>query len=231
MNNIFKVFVQSAPVKTPLNFGYNENIVVESIDFNERKRKGITIQANTFIRLTKLHAATNKVEASTEINFWNLDSTRDFVKDNFMTQFSVLAGIVSATGGDIEQFETDVMAVLDDSTDTFLAKFLKVAANAKLAQETVVTAFKTQMTNKIGLSSAKLKCKMISNKSGFIEPAADISWILPQDSEDALPIITSREKAIRKKGLEASNNKTAPDTVGKAPGGEITAAVSSLASI
>lgn len=231
MSNIFKTFVQSAPVKTPLNFGYNENVVIEAIDFNERKRNGIALKSNTFIRLTKFNIKTNKVEASTEINFWNLDHTRDFVKDNFINQFSIFAGIVMAIGGDVEKFESDVMAVLGNSTDVFLAKFLKLAVNTQSVQDAMIEAFKVQTEGKIGLTSTKLKCKMLSNKAGFIEPAADISWILPQDSETTLPLITAREKAIRKQGLEAASKKKSPDSVGKAPGGEISVTASSLASI
>ena len=137
MSNIFKAFVQSAPVKTPLSFGYNENVVIESVDFSPRQRNGIVVKANTFIKLSKLDKD-NKVEANTEINFWNLDHTKDFAKDNFMTQFSVLAGIISAVDGDIEQYENDVMDVLGNSDDTFIANFLKTAANAKTLQETMV---------------------------------------------------------------------------------------------
>ena len=228
MSNIFKIFVQSAPVKTPLTFGYNENVVVETVDFGVRKRNGMEIKANTFIKLSKLDKS-DKVIANTEINFWNLDSTKDFVKDNFMTQFSVLAGIVSAIGGDIEAYETDVMAVLEGSDDAYLANFLKKAPNAVALQSAVIEAFKTQVSDKIGLKSVKCKCKMVSNKSGYMEAAADISWILPLDSEDALPLVTSREKAIRKKALEASTKKVAADKVGTAP--EKVVAASSLASI
>jgi len=214
--NIFEEFVKSAPVKTPLDFGHNENIVIESIDFGKRKRKGITIKANTFIKLTKIDPKTKKVLANTEISFWDLDPTKDFAKDNFISQFSILAGIVSAVGGDIEKFESDIMDVLEDSDDDYIAKFLKKAANAKLLQETMQKAFKEQVADKIGMDSVLLKCKMISNKSGYLEPASDIGWILPMDSDEELPKMSSRELAIRKKAL-AGDNKVEPDKTGKAP--------------
>jgi hypothetical protein len=214
--NIFEEFVKAAPVKTPLDFGHNENVVIESIDFGIRKRKGITIKANTFIRLTKIDPKTKKVLASTEISFWDLDPTKDFAKDNFMSQFSILAGIISALDGDMEKFENDIMAVLEDTTDNYIIKFLKNATNTKKLQSTMIKAFKEQVEDKIGLDSKLLKCKMVSNKSGYMEPANDISWILPMDSDEELPRITSRELAIRKKAL-AGDNKVAPDKTGKAP--------------
>jgi len=229
MSNIFKEFVQAAPVKTPLDFGNNENVVIESVDFEKRKRKGITIKANTFIKLTKINPETKKVLANTEISFWDLDPTKDFAKDNFITQFSVLAGIVIAIGGDVEQFESDVMEVLDDSSDSYLTKFLKVPANAKKAQAALVDAFKTQVTGKTGLDSTLVKCKIVSNKSGYLEPAGDINWMLAMDSEESLPPLSSREKAIRKKALESDNKKQEPDKTGKAPeSGEKKVAANSL---
>jgi len=214
--NIFEEFVKAAPVKTPLDFGHNENVVIESVDFTKRKRKGITIKANTFIKLTKIDPKTKKVLANTEISFWDLDPTKDFAKDNFMSQFSILAGIVSALGGDLEQFEADIMEVLEDSTDDYIVKFLKSAPNAKKLMETMSEAFKKQIEDKIGLDSKLLKCKMVSNKAGYMEAANDISWILPMDSDEELPKMSSREIAIRKKAL-AGDNKVEPDKTGKAP--------------
>jgi hypothetical protein len=226
--NIFKIFVQSAPVKTPLTFGYNENVVIEAVDFSTRTRNGIAVKANTFIKLSKLDKD-GKVEANTEINFWNLDHTKDFAKDNFMTQFSVLAGIIAAVGGDIDSYETAVMEVLGDSDDVFIANFLKKADNAKNVQQAMIDAFKAQITSRTGLKSTRLKCKMISNKAGYMEAAADIGWILPMDSEAALPLITSREKAVRKKALETSTKKVSADKTGAAP--EKAVVAPSLASI
>ena len=214
--NIFEEFVKAAPVKTPLDFGHNENIVIESIDFTKRKRKGITIKANTYIKLTKIDPKTKKVLANTEISFWDLDPTKDFAKDNFMSQFSILAGIVSAVGGDIEKFEADIMEVLEDSSDEYIAKFLKNAANAKKLQETMAEAFRVQVEDKIGIDGPLLKCKMVSNKAGYMEAANDISWILPMDSDEELPKMNSREMAIRKKAL-AGDGKVEPDKTGKAP--------------
>jgi len=226
--NIFEEFVLSAPIKTPLEFGFNDGVVIESIDFGKRKRKGIVIKANTFIKLAKLDPKTKKVIANSEISFWDLDPTKDFAKDNFISQFSVLAGIVIATGGDVEQFETDVMAVLDDSSDSYLSKFLKNAANTKKLQATLIEAFKTQMEGKTGLSSTLLKCKMVSNKAGWLEPANDINWMLASNSDEELPAISSREKAIRRKALEADTKKQEPDKTGAPPKAEKQAAVSSL---
>ena len=216
MSNIFKDFVLARPVKTPLDFGYNDNIVIESIDFGVRKRKGIVVKANTFIKLTKLNVKDRSVIANTEINFWNLDPTKDFVYDNFISQFSILCGIIDALKGDVETYETGVLDVIEGESDSEMLTFLKKPANAKLAQEALIEGFKTQIQSKIGLNSDLLKCKMISNKSGYLQPANDIMWILAMDDSEKLPSITSREKRVYTKALQA-DKKAKPDNTGEAP--------------
>jgi len=214
--SIFKDFVLARPVKTPLDFGHNENIVIETIDFNERKRKGIKVKANTFIKLAKLEPKTKEVIANTEISFWDLDPSKDFVYDNFISQFSILSGIIDALGGDVEQYETEVLAVVEGDSDSEILAFLKKPANAKQAQNVLVSGFKTQIEDKIGLDSTLLKCKMISNKAGYLLPANDIMWVLPMESENTLPIMTSREKRVYEKSF-TDNTTAKPDTTGNAP--------------
>jgi len=216
MSNIFKDFVLARPVKTPLDFGHNENIVIEKINFDDKKRNGIRIKANTFITLSKLNTKDKSVIASTEINFWDLDPTRDFVYDNFITEFSILSGIIDALGGDLAKYDESVLEVVQGDDDQAMLAFLKKPANAKAAQAILSSAFKEQIDGKIGLDSKLLKCKMVSNKNGYLLPANDIMWILPMDSTENLPKMTSREKAVYTKGLTAER-KAKPDTTGTAP--------------
>jgi len=232
MSNIFKDFVLARPVKTPLDFGHNENVYIEAIDFGDRKRNGIKIKANTFIRLTKIDPETKNVLASTEINFWDLDPTKDFVYDNFISQFSILSGIIDALGGDVEVYESKVLDAVEGDDDASMLQWLKKAANAKSAQAALIAGFKEQIEDKIGDDTKLLKCKMVSNKNGYLQPAADIMWILPLDSPEELPPITSREEAIYKKGLKAER-KAKPDSTGNAPEAktEKKVASNSLASI
>jgi len=226
--NVFKDFIVNRPVKTPLDFGHNENIIIESIDFSERKRDGIKIKANTFIRLTKVDPETRKPVASTEISFWDLDPTKDFIFDNFISQFTNFAGIIAALGGDTEVFEAKVMESVEGEDDDEITKYLK--KNAKSAQAALIAAFKEQVEDKVGDKSPLLKCKMISNKAGYLNPADEITWILPMDSELSLSPIGAREQRIRDEALKA-DKKAKPDTTGKAPSGEKKVASSNLASI
>ncbi len=215
MSNTFKDFVLAKPVKTPLEFGHNENIVIDAIDFSDRKRKGITIKANTFIKLSKLDK-NKKVIASTEISFWNLDPSKDFIYDNFISQFSIFCGIIDALDGDVEAYETEVLSVVQGDSDSEMLTFLRQAPNAAAAQSILINAFKKQVVGKIGLDSKLLKCKMIVNKAGYVQPADDMSWILPMDAAIILPAMSNKEMRIYKKAL-SENKKSKPDTVGAAP--------------
>lgn len=217
MNNIFKDFILARPVKTSLDFGFNQNVVIEAVDFSIRKKKGIAVNANTFIKLTRISPEDKVVLATTEINFWDLDPTKDFVYDNFISQFSILSGIIDAVGGDVAGYEEEVLGVVEGSNDNEMLAFLKKSANAKLAQQVLADGFKKQIDGKIGLDSKLLKCKMVSNKSGFLQPANDMMWILAMDSTENLAPVSDRELKMYKKALETDNKKATPDTTGTAP--------------
>jgi len=226
--NIFKEFVITIPVKTPLEFGHNDNIFIESIDFNERRRNGIKINANTFIKLSKSDTTKNKVIANTEISFWDLDHTKDFVYNNFISQFTILTAIVEATGGNIEEYEEFVLNVADSLGNDDIEVLLKKKKEAAALQTALIDGFKNQMQGKIGNKELLLKCKMTSNKKGYLQPADDVQWILPMDSEQELPKITSREKTVYEKS-KTENSKAKPDSTGSAP--EVNVTSNSLDSI
>jgi hypothetical protein len=201
-----------------LDFGHNENIVIESVDFSVRKKKGIAVKANTFIKLTRVNPEDRSVLANTEINFWDLDPTKDFIYDNFISQFSILSGIIDATGGDVVEYETEVLGVVEGADDSEMLTFLKKPANAKAAQSVLANAFKKQIDSKTGLNGPLLKCKMISNKAGFLQPASDMMWILAMDSAESLPGMSSREIRTFQKSLESDGKeKATPDKTGDAP--------------
>ena len=219
MKNLFKEFVLAAPVKNRLVFGHNENVVIENIDFSIRTKNGIATSNNTFIRLTKIDPTDdNKLLASSEINFFNLDPTKDYVQNNFMKQFTVEYAILEALGLDAEGFEEEVMELFQENLDDILvAKFLKNATNTKAVQYMLQTAFKSRIEGNIGLTSKLLKCKILVNKSCWTETGDELNWILPMDSEESLPAMTSYERSVYKKSLTAESKKGKPDAVGNAP--------------
>lgn len=211
--NLFQQLVESKPVRVPLRFGHNKNIVIESIDFGQRKRNGMPVKANTWIKLSQVDPETRKVEASTEISFFDLDPSKDYVVNNLRAQFSIFAAIVGAVGGDIDAFEESVMKKLGDDIESAI----RTVKGAKKAQDVLVNSFKDEVEGKIGLNMPLLKCKLVVNKKGYVNPSPVINWILPMSGEEELPEITSREQAIYDASRTDDTPKVEPDAVGAAP--------------
>jgi len=213
---LFKELVLTAPIRARLTFGHNENVILEKVDFDERKNKGITVKMHTFITLAQVDAE-GKIIARTEGNFFDLDHTSDYVGSNFMDEFTCQAAIVDALGGDIESFETAVVAVLGDED---YETFVKTKQGSVAAQESLQNAFMDAIEGKTGENSPTLACKMISNKAGWLEFPKEMGWIVPQEDKDDLPEMSSFEKKRYQEGSTAQAKKTAkPDAVGASPAG------------
>lgn len=216
--NLFKELVITAPVSARLQFGFNENIIVSAIDTEVRKTKGIPIKANTFITLSKVDPETRKVVAQNEFNFFNLDSTTDFVQRNFIEQMTALVSLIDAMGGSIETFDDALVAVLTANKQE-LEVFVKTKDGAKLLQDTLQNSFSTIVKDLVGANCPLMKCKLIVNKSGYLEISKVQGWILPMDSDESLPEVTAQETKVRATAAStAGQPKTAkPDELGAPP--------------
>jgi hypothetical protein len=215
MANIFQQFVEARPVKTPLKFGHNKNIVIANIDFGTRKHKGIKVKANTFIQLVQVKSAEDrKPVASTEISFWDLDHTRDFVVKNLTSQFTILASIVYALGGDNEAFEAKVEEAIGDDYKTEI----RTAKGAKAIQEKLVDAFKEEVEGKYGVDMELLHCKLISNNKGYLQPPPEFGWIRKLTDPESLPEVTAAEFKKYEAGMTSrTSSKIQPDATGAKP--------------
>ncbi len=224
---LFRELVETAPVRARLQFGHNHNLILEKVDFGERKNKGITLKMHTFITLAQIDSE-GKVIARTEGNFFNLDHTSDYVWNNFMDEFTCVASIIDAVDGDVEQFETDVLSVFGDEDPE---AFVLTKQGSEAAQESLQDAFSNQILDKMGVNSPTMSCKMVSNKAGWLEFPKEMGWIVPLSKADELPEMTSFEKKRHQDGLTAQSEKKAkPDAVGSAPA-EKTSAGNALASL
>lgn len=221
MSNLFRQYVESKPVRASLAFGHNMNVVIASVDFEERKGKEAAIKANTFITFNQVDPVTRAVKAKFESSFWNLDPASDFVLSNYDDQLTTLVAIVEALGSDVAEFLTTFseIAGLDDLVMT--KQFLSTKKNCKAVQDGFQAAFKAAVEGKIGDACPLLQCKLVSNKKGFLEMGKELGWILPMDSEELLPAVTQQEQAIYTKAQsEEKPTQAEPDAVGDAPAGE-----------
>lgn len=233
MSNIFVQIVNDTPVTARLEFGHNDNVIIEAIDFGTRTAKnGMKLNMNTFIKLSKVDPEKErKVIASSEVNFFNLNHEKDFVFNNVISQFTTLGAIIDATGGDLEKFEEAVMSNFTGDEDD-AKKALKSADFCIKIQTAMQDAFKLQLDGKTGEKSDLLKCKMTVNKSGYVEASGELDWILPMTSTDSLPAISSDEKRNYKKSLVAKDEKKSPDKVGTSPGeAKVTSSANMLGSL
>ena len=215
--NLFKELVVTAPVSSRLQFGFNENVIISAIDTTVRKIKGLPIKANTFITLSQVDQETRKVIAQNEFNYWNLDSTTDFVVNNFMEEFTSMASILDALGKDMGTFELTVLTALGAETQE-VDVTVKTKDGAKLAQDTLQNTFYDMAKDVIGVNCPLLKIKLVSNKKGWLELPKVMGCVLPMASLEALPDITSQEKRVHADALSATAESkiVKPDALGSA---------------
>lgn len=223
MSNLFRKYVDSRPVRTPLDFGHNENVIITKVDINDRKNGETVINANTYITLNKVDDS-GKVIGTYEGSFWNLDPTQQNsdIPRNITDQFSIMAGIISAVGGDLAQFDADVHAIEDRPEDMDLATYADSKKKAREVQDSFQKAFMTQIEDKIGSNCPKLKCKLTSNKKGYLNFSREINWIVSMDEADKIAEVTDTEKAVYAEAMEEGTKKkqAEPDKTDAKPDGE-----------
>ena len=218
MSNLFRQYVESKPVRASLSFGHNLNVIIGNVDFEERKGKDTTIRANTFITLQQVDPVTRDVKAKFEGSFWDIDPVSDMLVSGFNNQLTILTAIVSAVGGDVEEFIGNYIDASGIEDGVVTKKNTSTKKEAKTVQDALQTAFKTAIDGKIGENCPLLKCKLVSNKKGFLEFGKEVDWILPMDSDEDLPEVTSKEREIYDAAQsETRPSQVEPDAVGSAP--------------
>lgn len=218
MSNLFRQYISTKPVRVPLDFGHNENIIISKISTEERKSKDVVLNVNTFITLSKVEPDTRKSVAAFESNFWNLDPTKDDIVRQINDQFTIMAGMIMAVGGDAEKFDEDSLDVPGFEEDMTLADFVKNKTNAKKVQDSLQEAFLEQMKDKIGDNCPLLKCKLVSNKKGFLNFSREINWIVPMEDADSIAKVTDTEKKVYEESQkDTSDKQEKPDETGEKP--------------
>lgn len=226
--NLFKELVQSAPVGNRLKFGYNDNVIVTKIDTNERKIKGLATKQNTYITLTRIDPTTKKVVAQSEGSYWNLDHKTDYVVQNFIDQFTSIVSIISAMGGNVEEFEQEILVVVPDEFEE-VDQYLKTKEGSKIMQDTLSKVAESYLKDTLGDACPLLKCKVTVNKKGFFEMGREENWIVPMDGEEKLSTITAGERRNYRESLKADTDKVVePDKPGVAKSEKAVASLKAL---
>lgn len=215
--NLFKEIIITAPVNNRLKFGYNDNLQITKIFTGIKTNKGLPLKQNTFITIAQIDPTTNKITAQSESSYWNLDHTSDFIITNFIDQFTSLASMIDATGGNVENFQEDVLSVVPEEVEDF-DTYLATKNGSIEMQKSLIASAGKHLNDIVGNDCPLLKGKIITNKKGFFELGREINWVLPMTSEDELAIITAGDKKAYRESLKADiETPKKPDTVGEKP--------------
>jgi hypothetical protein len=199
---ILRALLSTETVRTPIEFGIQENIRLVSIDNTERVREGEPVKKNTFLTFVQYNDKNEKI-ASSEFSYFNLDETSNFVKDNLITQLGQLNKLVSIYK-DREDLidplvEFESLSELDDA--------LRTARGCKRIMQKMWEEFSAHIAEHIGENSKLLRVKIITDSKGkYLQLPREIHFAEPVEQECSLNI-TAYEMNLRQKGLQQTTVK------------------------
>jgi len=102
--NYLKIYINSIPLKVPMSFGINKNVIFNGLDISDRiNRKGEVSKKFCFIEMIKLDES-DKPIGREEFGFFKLDSKNlSFAQSNFYSLFNKLFILSAAIYGDDEE--------------------------------------------------------------------------------------------------------------------------------
>ena len=208
--SLLRALLASKPVRTPLDFGVNDNVRLVKIDNAERTRDGEKISRNTYMTFAKYDSKGKKI-ASSEFSYFNLDSTSDLVKDNLIQQVAQLNDIVSFFGVEGSVDPTSNYTSMQDLIDDLRSK-----KGCKSLMDTMWEQFSDLIGDLVGESSPLARIKVVTDSKGkWLQLPRDSHIIESMDQECTLSV-SSYELKMRDRGLEAAQET--PDEKGDAPG-------------
>lgn len=126
MINLTNVFLESAPSRIRLPFGINNNVILKSVDNEERRDKNSAkIAKNCYITFASVDPENdNKITAERVFSYFNIDSDRpQYAVGNFIQQYNQLMEILKAVipADSLMEAVTPFGAVLNEHEDVFKA--------------------------------------------------------------------------------------------------------------
>lgn len=209
--SLLRALLAFKPVRTPLEFGINENVRLVAIDNSERTRDGEKISRNTYMTFSQYNPENKKI-ASTEFSYYNLDHSSEFVKDNLIQQIAQLNDICQFFG---VKGQVDPTADFEDIQE--LLASLKTKDGCKALMESMWKQFSELVGDLVGEDSPLARLKVITDSKGkYLQLPKDSHIIEPISNECKLSI-SSYELKMKAKGLTDISTAEA-DAKGEAPG-------------
>jgi hypothetical protein len=212
---LLRELLASKPVRTPLEFGINENIRLVSLSNEERKRDGEIIRRNNYMTFVKYDAEGNAL-ANSEFSYMNLDNTSEYVWDNLIDQVTQMNKIA-------QTFNPDAVVDPTDGYDDLkeLEKDLKTKAGCAKLLAIMSEQFAAALDGKLGKDSMLLRLKIVTDsKTGkYLQLPKEPHVLEPMVNEPSLNIsayeMKNKNKALEASIITADKKGDAADTVVK----------------
>ncbi len=211
--NILRDLLASRPVRTPLEFGIQENIRLIAISNEVKKRDGEVIQRNTYMTFAKFDKD-NKVMAQSEFNYFNLRHDSDYTGANLATQASQLKNIISVVNPDgVDKFNpTKGYESMDEINDD-----MKTKSGCKKLMDSMYKSFERALGDSVGHDSPLMRLKVVVDyKTGKYTQLPDDSRIVESMDDEVSLKITNKEKRNKEKATLIT--KVSADSAGNSPG-------------
>lgn len=209
--SIVRDFINSAPVRERLEFGINKNVRLVKVSNEEILIDGLRLNKNTHLTFKKYDDEGNEIAEST-FNYWDLDSKKSFVRDNFMTQLGQLSALVYAVAGeDIGKSYNPVDDVADGED---LLNRLKTASGCQNLQERMVNEFIDAIGSAANENSPLLRLKVVTSPDGkYLNLPNSIQFVESMDipEEKSILQITAKEREYYLNGFKPEQEK--PDNL------------------
>jgi len=213
---LLRELLASKPVRTPLEFGINENIRFTALSNEERKRDGEIIRRNNYMTFVKYDSEGNAL-ANSEFSYMNLDNTSEYVWENLIDQVTQMNKIAQTFNPDASIDPTEGYEDLEE-----LQKDLKTKPGCAKLLATMSEQFTTALEGKLGPDSMLIRLKIVTDtKTGkYLQLPKEAHVMEPMAEEKSTLNITTYEMKCKNKALEpasltADKKGDAPDTVVK----------------
>lgn len=212
---LLRELLASKPVRTPLEFGINENIRFTTLSNEERKRDGEIIRRNNYMTFVKYDSEGNAL-ANSEFSYMNLDSTSEYVWENLIDQVTQMNKIAQTFNPEASIDPTEGYEDLEE-----LQKDLKTKSGCAKLLKIMSEQFEEALEGKIGPDSPLLRLKIITDaKTGkYLQLPKEAHVMELMDSKPTLNIsayeLKNKNKALDTPVIEADRKGDAADTVVK----------------
>jgi hypothetical protein len=200
------------PVRTPLEFGINENVRLISISNEKRMREGEVIKKNTHMTFAKFNSK-NEVIATSEFSYMNLNPGADYTFDNFVDQVAQMSAIVKTINPESEPIDpTEGFTSLEEIKEALSSK-----KGCDKFIEDMYSQFEKSLEDCIGNESPLLRIKVVTDsKTGkWLQLPKEPNILERMEQENTNLHITAYELKNKNKAMEPT--VITPDTKGDAP--------------